>query len=91
MLPDPGCWHDDGVGVALIAGTGSVAFGRAADGRTIRCGGWGYLLGDEGSGYAIGRAALRLAPRRFRSRPLTLNSPSPRCWLDELEAEPRPN
>jgi N-acetylglucosamine kinase-like BadF-type ATPase len=46
-------------GVALIAGTGSVAFGRAEDGRTHLRGGWGYLLGDEGSGYAIGRAALQ--------------------------------
>jgi N-acetylglucosamine kinase-like BadF-type ATPase len=46
-------------GVALISGTGSVAFGRADDGRTHLRGGWGYLLGDEGSGYAIGQAALR--------------------------------
>lgn len=46
-------------GVALIAGTGSVAFGRADDGRTYLRGGWGYLMGDEGSGYAIGRAALQ--------------------------------
>jgi len=48
-------------GVALISGRGSVAFGRAEDGRTRLCGGWGYLLGDEGSGYAIGRAALQHA------------------------------
>ena len=48
-------------GIALIAGTGSVAFARAADGRTTRCGGWGYLLGDDGSGYAIGRSAIRFA------------------------------
>jgi N-acetylglucosamine kinase-like BadF-type ATPase len=47
-------------GVAVISGTGSVAFGRGADGRTALCGGWGYLLGDEGSGYAIGRAGLQL-------------------------------
>jgi N-acetylglucosamine kinase-like BadF-type ATPase len=53
------------VGIALIAGTGSVAFGRAADGRTALCGGWGYLLGDEGSGYAIGRAALQHALRNL--------------------------
>jgi N-acetylglucosamine kinase-like BadF-type ATPase len=45
-------------GIALIAGTGSIAFGRAADGRTKRCGGWGYLLGDAGSGYSVGRAAI---------------------------------
>ncbi|MCX6030677.1 MAG: N-acetylglucosamine kinase [Chloroflexi bacterium] len=50
----PGGW-----GVALICGTGSIAIGRDAAGRTARAGGWGYLLGDEGSGYAIGLAALR--------------------------------
>lgn len=50
-------------GIALIAGTGSIAFGRAVDGRTKRCGGWGYLLGDAGSGYSVGRAALAHALR----------------------------
>ncbi|HVT30066.1 MAG TPA: BadF/BadG/BcrA/BcrD ATPase family protein, partial [Lacipirellulaceae bacterium] len=45
-------------GIALIAGTGSVAFGRAINGCTKRCGGWGYLLGDDGSGYSVGRSAL---------------------------------
>lgn len=48
-----------GVGVALIAGTGSLAWGCNADGRTARAGGWGFLLGDEGSAYALGNAALR--------------------------------
>jgi N-acetylmuramic acid 6-phosphate etherase len=52
-------------GIALIAGTGSIAFGRAADGRTKRCGGWGYLLGDEGSGYSVGRSALSHALREL--------------------------
>jgi glucosamine kinase len=50
-----------GAGILLIAGTGSVAYGRAEDGRTARCGGWGMVLGDEGSGYGIGRDALRAA------------------------------
>src|SRR6185437_10120998 len=54
-------------GIALIAGTGSIAFGRAADGRTKRCGGWGYLLGDEGSGYSVGRSALWLTLREMES------------------------
>lgn len=49
----------DGWGVALIAGTGSLAFGRTDDGRTARSGGWGYLFGDEGSGYAVALAGLR--------------------------------
>ncbi len=53
----------DGVdtGIALIAGTGSVAWGRTADGRTARAGGWGYLLGDEGSGFWIALQAVRHA------------------------------
>lgn len=48
-----------GAGIALIAGTGSFAFGRRSDGSETRSGGWGYLFGDEGSGYALGIAALR--------------------------------
>jgi len=49
----------EGWGVALISGTGSFAFGQSPDGRSARAGGWGYLFGDEGSGYAIALAALR--------------------------------
>lgn len=49
----------EGWGLALISGTGSIAFGRTSDGRTARADGWGHLLGDQGSGYAIGLAALR--------------------------------
>jgi glucosamine kinase len=48
----------DGPGVLLIAGTGSVAFGRSPAGATARCGGWGPICGDEGSGAWIGRKAL---------------------------------
>ena len=48
----------EGWGVALVAGTGSVCLGRTREGRTVRVGGWGPLLGDEGSGYAIAIAAL---------------------------------
>lgn len=51
----------DNVGIALISGTGSLAWGRNAKGETARAGGWGYLIGDEGSGYAIAVAALRAA------------------------------
>ncbi len=46
-------------GVALVAGTGSSAFGVSPDGRTALCGGWGYLFGDEGSAFDIGRQALQ--------------------------------
>jgi len=58
----------DNWGIALIAGTGSLAWGRNEVGETARCGGWGYLLGDEGSGYAIGLAGLRAAMRAADGR-----------------------
>ncbi len=48
----------DAAGVMLVSGTGSVAFARAPDGRIERCGGWGPVMGDEGSGAWIGRRAL---------------------------------
>ena len=51
----------DLLGIALISGTGSLAWGRNAEGLTARCGGWGYLMGDEGSGYAIAIDGLRAA------------------------------
>jgi N-acetylglucosamine kinase-like BadF-type ATPase len=48
-------------GVAVIAGTGSLVWGRNRDGETARAGGWGYLIGDEGSGFDLARGALRAA------------------------------
>lgn len=51
-------------GVIVIAGTGSMAFGRNADGREARAGGWGYLFGDEGGAFEIVRGALRAALRQ---------------------------
>ena len=48
----------EGPGVLLIAGTGSVAFGRGPTGTFARCGGWGPYFGDEGGGAWIGRKAL---------------------------------
>lgn len=52
-------------GVAVIAGTGSAAWGRNDSGGEARAGGWGYLLGDEGSGYWLGREAVRHSLRRM--------------------------
>ncbi len=46
-------------GIITIAGTGSIAFGRNAAGRTARAGGWGYIFGDEGGAFDISRQALR--------------------------------
>lgn len=50
-----------GPGVILIAGTGSIAYGRNLKGETARAGGWGYAVSDEGSGYWIGAEAVRAA------------------------------
>ncbi len=47
-----------GSGVIAIAGTGSIAYGRDATGRTCRAGGWGYAISDEGSGHWIGQRAV---------------------------------
>ena len=49
---------DDGPGVVVIAGTGSIAYGRDRQGRTVRAGGWGFAIGDEGSAHWIGRTAV---------------------------------
>jgi len=60
----------NGWGVGVIAGTGSIAVGRAPDGRTARAGGWGHLIGDEGSAYGVVLDALRLVARRADGRDL---------------------
>jgi N-acetylglucosamine kinase-like BadF-type ATPase len=51
-------------GIALISGTGSVAYGRDRDGREARAGGWGWLVGDDGSGAWLAREAARELMRR---------------------------
>jgi len=63
-------------GVILVAGTGSICMGTDGKGRFERSGGWGYLLGDEGSGYWIGLRALVSVMRVFdgRSGPTSLTS-----------------
>lgn len=58
----------DNRGVAVIAGTGSIVIGQDPAGNTARAGGWGYLLGDEGSGYQVGLAALQAAARAWDGR-----------------------
>ncbi|MBA3297577.1 MAG: hypothetical protein H0U19_11630 [Acidobacteria bacterium] len=55
-------------GVVVISGTGSISYGRNAKGESARSGGWGYVLGDEGSGYWIGRSALRAVLREADKR-----------------------
>ena len=58
----------DGAGIVIVSGTGSIAYGRNEHGEASRAGGWGYVLGDEGSGYWIGRLALRAVVRHADGR-----------------------
>jgi N-acetylglucosamine kinase-like BadF-type ATPase len=53
----------DDPAIVLIAGTGSIAYGRNGSGEAARAGGWGHMIGDEGSGYWIGREALAAVMR----------------------------
>ncbi len=55
-------------GVVVVAGTGSIAYGMDRPGRYLRCGGWGYIIDDEGSAYAITLAALHAASRAADGR-----------------------
>ncbi len=57
-----------GPGLLLIAGTGSICLGMDSSGQTARAGGWGRLLGDEGSGYWIASEAIRLTLRHLDAR-----------------------
>jgi N-acetylglucosamine kinase-like BadF-type ATPase len=65
----------DSAGVVVASGTGSIAYGRDREGRAARSGGWGHLLADEGSGFWLGkealRAVLRAADRRGPATELT--------------------
>lgn len=58
----------DSAGIVIVSGTGSIAYGRNDRGEASRAGGWGYVLGDEGSGYWIGRLALRAVVRHADGR-----------------------
>lgn len=72
----------EGWGIALVAGTGSITFGRSPKGTTTRTGGWGYLMGDEGSAYAVALEGLKAAVRSADGRdpPTVLLS----AFLDRL-------
>ena len=67
-------------GIIVIAGTGSVAYGQNGAGESARAGGWGYIMGDEGSAYDIGRAALQAVCRASDGR-------GPETQLGELITE----
>ena len=82
-----------GYGVILISGTGSICLARSEK-KTARTGGWGHILGDEGSGYAISISMLNAVMRAFDGRgpetrltPLVLrhlNLPSPELIIDSV-------
>ena len=57
-----------GPGIILVAGTGSVLLGTGEDGRSLQVGGWGRVMGDQGSGYHIGASALRAVGRALDGR-----------------------
>jgi N-acetylglucosamine kinase-like BadF-type ATPase len=67
-------------GVVVIAGTGAVAFGQTVDGRQAKSGGWGHIMGDEGSAYDIGiqtlRAVTQAADGRCAATTLTVAVPA---------------
>jgi len=71
-----------GCGVVLVSGTGSIAYGRNDQGAEARCGGWGHLVGDEGSAVWIGQEGLRAASYDHdgRGSPTTIT----RHLLDDL-------
>jgi N-acetylglucosamine kinase-like BadF-type ATPase len=58
----------DSVGLAIVSGTGSIAFGRNANGERARSGGWGQIIGDEGSGYDLARRMFEAYARHIDGR-----------------------
>lgn len=83
--------HRGQPGIVLIAGTGSIAYGLRRDGVMVRRGGWGALLGDEGSGYWVGLQAVKavIQAEEGRNRKTALSN-TVRAGLDikSLEALP---
>lgn len=78
-----------GPGVVVIAGTGSIAYGRSLTGETARAGGWGFSISDEGSGHWIGRSAIASALRALdEGHPAALLAGVLKSWnlmsLEEL-------
>lgn len=69
-------------GIIVVAGTGSISFGRNGDGAEAKCGNWGPALGDEGSGHWLGREALRATAHAYDGRrPETSLARTTLAWL----------
>ncbi len=58
----------ESVGAVIVAGTGSICFGKNKQGDVFRCGGYGHIIDDEGSGYAVGRDVLSAVVRAYDNR-----------------------
>ena len=75
-------------GMLVVAGTGSICFGRDAAGREATCGNWGPMIGDEGSGFWIGREALRATAHAHDGRaPTTELASATMAWLGITDSE----
>lgn len=72
IVLEAGCnlenYSDPAYGVAVLAGENGLAFAKGRDGRTARAGGWGYLLGEEGSAYWLGLQAVKALLRAADGR-----------------------
>lgn len=55
-------------GLMVISGTGAICYGKNRDGKITRCDGWGHIIGDEGSGFYIGRKALEYVMKSYDGR-----------------------
>jgi len=78
----------EGPGVVAISGTGSIVYGRDSHGQTVRVGGWGPAISDEGSAYWIGKAAVTAALRDFdEGQPTVLLEAVMKSWQVETQAQ----
>jgi N-acetylglucosamine kinase-like BadF-type ATPase len=75
-----------GEGILLYAGTGSVAYAIDQSGQVHKIGGWGYLLGDEGAGYWIGKEAIRFALFQLESKKTILKGSLSDQVLNAMQA-----
>lgn len=78
-------------GVVLVSGTGSIAVGHSKDGHSFRCGGWGHILSDEGSGYYMGRSVLHAVGNHIDGRISCPRLYELFCEMSELRTLPELN
>jgi glucosamine kinase len=76
----------EGDGILLYAGTGSVSYAIDENGKIHKIGGWGYLLGDEGAGYWIGKEAIRLALFQLENEKTISDGSLSRQILNKMQA-----